>query len=52
MASTTRGNEVLPSGDGIVRNRGLVLAPLGDITLAARQVEQAGVCLLYTSRCV
>ena len=49
VASTTRGNEVLPSGDGIVRNRGLVLAPLGDITLAARQVEQAGVLAATTS---
>ena len=43
VASTTRGNDVTASGEGTVRNRGLILSPLGDITLAARQVEQAGV---------
>ena len=49
VASTTRGNDVTASGEGTVRNRGLILSPLGDITLAARQVEQAGVLASTTS---
>ena len=49
VASTTRGNEVTASGVGTVRNSGLILSPLGDITLAARQVEQAGVLASTTS---
>ena len=49
LASTTRGSEVAPSGSGVVANRGLILSPQGDITLAARTVEQAGVLASTTS---
>ncbi|MFD4837394.1 filamentous hemagglutinin family protein [Achromobacter sp. NPDC058515] len=48
-ASTTRGSEIVPSGAGVVANRGLILSPQGDITLAARSVEQAGVLASSTS---
>ncbi|WP_197488242.1 filamentous hemagglutinin family protein [Bordetella ansorpii] len=49
LASTTRGSEVLVSGGGTVRNTGLIQSPLGDVTLAANQVEQAGVLATTTS---
>ncbi|WP_116522578.1 filamentous haemagglutinin family protein [Achromobacter insuavis] len=49
VASTTRGNEVQAAGDGLARNTGLIQAPQGDITLAARRVEQAGVLVSTTS---
>ncbi|NMK50630.1 filamentous hemagglutinin N-terminal domain-containing protein, partial [Achromobacter sp. Bel] len=49
LASTTRGSEIAPSGSGAVANRGLILSPQGDITLAARTVEQAGVLASTTS---
>ena len=48
-ASTTRGNEITPTGEGVVTNRGLILSPQGDITLAARTVDQAGVLAASTS---
>ena len=49
-ASTTRGNEIAPrfiagSTAGSVRNTGLIQAREGDITLAGRTVEQAGVAV-------
>lgn len=49
-ASTTRGNEIAPvfnagSTAGGVRNSGLIRAREGDITLAGRTVEQAGVVM-------
>ncbi|WP_218188588.1 two-partner secretion domain-containing protein, partial [Bordetella ansorpii] len=49
QSSTTRGSEVLVSGAGTVRNTGLIQSPLGDVTLAANQVEQAGVLATTTS---
>lgn len=54
LNSSTRGNEVEPkllpgSTAGRVSNSGLILAELGDITLAARQVEQSGVLVSSTS---
>lgn len=53
-ASTTRGNEVAPrfiadSSAGSVRNSGLIQAREGDITLAGRAVEQAGVAVATTT---
>ncbi len=48
-ASTTRGNDITPTGEGVVTNRGLILSPQGDITLAARTVDQAGVLAASTS---
>ena len=48
-ASTTRGSEIVPTGSGVVTHRGLILSPQGDITLAARTVEQAGVLASTTS---
>ena len=45
----TRGNEITPTGEGVVTNRGLILSPQGDITLAARTVDQAGVLAASTS---
>src|SRR5690606_15623716 len=53
-ASTTRGNEIAPrfnadSSAGSVRNSGLIQAREGDITLAGRQVEQAGVVVATTT---
>ncbi|WP_312112483.1 filamentous hemagglutinin N-terminal domain-containing protein, partial [Stenotrophomonas indicatrix] len=53
-ASTTRGNEIAPrlvndSSAGSVRNTGLLLAREGDITLAGRSVEQAGVAVASTT---
>ncbi|OCK47879.1 transporter [Stenotrophomonas maltophilia] len=53
-ASTTAGNEVAPrfvqgSGAGEVRNSGLIQAREGDITLAGRKVEQAGVAIATTT---
>ncbi|WP_317202431.1 filamentous hemagglutinin N-terminal domain-containing protein, partial [Janthinobacterium sp.] len=56
--SSTRGNIVAPlsvaagaadGGAGLVRNRGLVQASTGDISLNGRSVEQAGVLLSSTS---
>ncbi|SAI65713.1 Heme:hemopexin utilization protein A [Bordetella ansorpii] len=62
--STTRGNEIapqfnadgvdgggnpVPNPAGLVRNSGLILAREGDITLAGRMVEQAGVAVSTTS---
>lgn len=49
VASTTRGSEIVPAGSGVAVNRGLIMSPLGDITLAARTVEQAGVLASTTS---
>lgn len=53
-ASTTRGNEIAPrfiadSTAGGVRNSGLIQAREGDITLAGRRVEQAGVAVASTT---
>ncbi len=53
-ASTTRGNEIAPqiltgSSAGEVRNTGLIRAREGDITLAGRTVEQAGVAVTTTT---
>lgn len=53
-ASTTRGNEVAPrfvagSTAGQVSNTGLIQAREGDITLAGRTVEQAGVVVATTT---
>jgi filamentous hemagglutinin family protein len=53
-ASTTRGNEIAPrfvadSTAGSVRNSGLIQAREGDITLAGRAVEQAGVAVATTT---
>ncbi|MDV9043776.1 filamentous haemagglutinin family protein [Stenotrophomonas sp. RAC2] len=53
-ASTTRGNEIAPrfiadSTAGGVRNGGLIQAREGDITLAGRTVEQAGVAVATTT---
>ncbi|WP_198299160.1 filamentous haemagglutinin family protein [Bordetella genomosp. 13] len=47
--STTRGSEVLAAGVGTVRNTGLIQSPLGDVTLAANRIEQAGVLAATTS---
>ncbi|WP_174984952.1 filamentous haemagglutinin family protein [Pandoraea commovens] len=52
--SSTRGNEVTPSllagsTAGRVSNSGLIQAPLGDISLVGRQVEQSGVLVTSTS---
>ncbi|WP_191625716.1 filamentous haemagglutinin family protein [Pandoraea sputorum] len=52
--SSTRGNEVTPSllagsTAGRVSNSGLIQAPLGDISLVGRQVEQSGVLVTTTS---
>jgi filamentous hemagglutinin family protein len=54
LNSSTRGNEVEPkllpgSTAGRVSNSGLIQAELGDITLAARQIEQSGVLVSTTS---
>ena len=49
QSSTTRGSEVVASGAGAVRNTGLIQSPLGDVTLTANQVEQAGVLAATTS---
>ncbi|VVE90712.1 filamentous haemagglutinin family protein [Pandoraea bronchicola] len=54
LNSSTRGNEVEPkllpgSSAGRVSNSGLIQAELGDITLAARQIEQSGVLVSSTS---
>jgi len=38
-ASTTRGNVVVPTGAGRVENAGLILARMGDITLAGSEVR-------------
>ncbi|MGB0398510.1 filamentous hemagglutinin N-terminal domain-containing protein, partial [Stenotrophomonas sp.] len=53
-ASTTAGNEIAPrfvqgSSAGDVRNSGLIQAREGDITLAGRRVEQAGVAVATTT---
>ncbi|QBR44784.1 filamentous haemagglutinin family protein [Stenotrophomonas indicatrix] len=53
-ASTTRGNEIAPrfvtdSTAGSVRNSGLIQAREGDVTLAGRTVEQAGVAAATTT---
>lgn len=53
-ASTTRGNEIAPrfaaeSTAGSVRNSGLMQAREGDVTLAGRTVEQAGVVAATTT---
>ncbi len=53
-ASTTRGNEIAPqfvvgSTAGEVSNTGLIRAREGDITLAGRTVEQAGVAVATTT---
>lgn len=53
-ASTTRGNEIAPqfvagSTAGEVSNTGLIRAREGDITLAGRTVEQAGVAVTTTT---
>ncbi|WP_447781736.1 filamentous haemagglutinin family protein [Stenotrophomonas riyadhensis] len=53
-ASTTAGNEIAPrfvqgSSAGDVRNSGLIQAREGDITLAGRMVEQAGVAVATTT---
>lgn len=53
-ASTTRGNEIAPrfasdSTAGYVRNSGLIQAREGDVTLAGRTVEQAGVAVATTT---
>ncbi|MGF6416711.1 filamentous hemagglutinin family protein [Stenotrophomonas sp. AN71] len=53
-ASTTAGNEIAPrfvqgSSAGDVRNSGLIQAREGDITLAGRKVEQAGVVVATTT---
>ncbi|UUS13903.1 filamentous hemagglutinin N-terminal domain-containing protein [Stenotrophomonas sp. CD2] len=53
-ASTTAGNEIAPriaagSNAGSVRNSGLIQAREGDITLAGRRVEQAGVAVATTT---
>ncbi|WP_282294725.1 filamentous hemagglutinin family protein [Stenotrophomonas sp. PS02289] len=53
-ASTTRGNEIAPqlaagSTAGTVTNSGLIQAREGDITLAGRTVEQAGVAVATTT---
>ncbi|WP_312308943.1 filamentous haemagglutinin family protein [Stenotrophomonas indicatrix] len=53
-ASTTRGNEIAPrsvtdSTAGSVRNSGLIQAREGDVTLAGRAVEQAGVAVATTT---
>ncbi|MGH8088039.1 MAG: filamentous hemagglutinin N-terminal domain-containing protein, partial [Stenotrophomonas sp.] len=53
-ASTTRGNEIAPqfvagSTAGEVSNTGLIRAREGDITLAGRTVEQAGVAVASTT---
>ncbi len=52
--STTKGNEVAPrfvseSTAGDVSNRGLIIARQGDVTLAGRTVEQAGVAVATTT---
>ncbi len=49
QASTTRGNEVQITGQGLARNTGLIQAPQGDITLTGQRVEQAGVAVSTTS---
>ncbi|WP_421567407.1 filamentous haemagglutinin family protein [Stenotrophomonas sp. PD6] len=54
IASTTRGNEIAPqfvagSTAGEVSNTGLIRAREGDITLAGRTVEQAGVAVATTT---
>ena len=53
-SSTTRGNETAPrfiagSTAGSVRNTGLLRAREGDVTLAGRSVEQAGVAVASTT---
>ena len=53
-SSTTRGNEIAPrfvagSTAGSVRNTGLLRAREGDVTLAGRNVEQAGVAVASTT---
>lgn len=53
-SSTTRGNEIAPrfiagSTAGSVRNTGLIRALEGDVTLAGRSVEQAGVAVASTT---
>ena len=53
-ASTTQGNEISPrfvadSTAGEVRNSGLIRARQGDITLAGRVVDQAGVAVATTT---
>ncbi|MCO5735627.1 filamentous hemagglutinin N-terminal domain-containing protein [Stenotrophomonas maltophilia] len=53
-SSTTRGNEIAPrfiagSTAGGVRNTGLLRALEGDVTLAGRSVEQAGVAVASTT---
>lgn len=53
-SSTTRGNEIAPrfiagSTAGSVRNTGLLRALEGDVTLAGRSVEQAGVAVASTT---
>lgn len=53
-SSTTRGNEIAPrfisgSTAGSVRNTGLLRAREGDVTLAGRTVEQAGVAVASTT---
>lgn len=52
--STTRGNEIAPqfnpsSSAGSVHNSGVILAQLGDVTLAGRDVLQDGVAIATTS---
>ena len=54
QTSSTRGNEVdvkfnLGTGAGTVVNTGLAQALTGDVTLAGRDVQQAGVLLTSTS---
>ncbi len=54
IASTTRGNEVSArrnagSQAGVAANTGLILAPLGDVTLTGRDVRQQGVAVATTS---
>ncbi len=54
MSSTTRGNEIAPLFDpgslaGLVRNSGIIFSPQGDITLAGRTIEQAGILVASTS---
>ncbi|MBB1627367.1 hypothetical protein A9974_19225 [Achromobacter sp. UMC71] len=54
IISTTRGNEVSArrnagSQAGVAANTGLILAPLGDITLTGHDVRQQGVAVSTTS---
>ncbi|MCX5591774.1 filamentous haemagglutinin family protein [Alcaligenes endophyticus] len=47
--STTKGNEVISQGLGHVDQKGLILAPLGDISLSGQKIDQRGVLASSTS---